>query len=439
MFDAWRALDQTLRRVCNFGGFEYGAIFVPQQANDETFEAKAIYNGGDFYFPPAGQGIHITNEAMHVQRTRDMDWYDADTSAMLSTTKDIMEDAYPVLNIESPMPPTGCVGILRVREDTQDHMAAEEKQRIHRNAAFALFIMWGRMGYSGPGAGKPEYVSEFTRQFLPRLFNELSGGLRNWMSLMRVKRAEESRRQLLANSVHGLKSSLHLIQNKSDIVKGFLRKPADQQRDDRVQELLKGIAGDLDSLKRQIDLANRFTVLDAGEQVLRPEYRRPIAPFVERCVDTLRQAAQRRSISIVLQNSLPEEATILCDPDALETAILALLDNTIKYSFEKRTVKVVIRQEGKRVAIDFDDFGQGIVAEDRDQIFDKFYRAAHVDPKRYVPGTGIGLTVAREIVRAHHGDISFTSTRGLAPTGKSDSDVSGFRTVFSITLPLASN
>jgi signal transduction histidine kinase len=94
----------------------------------------------------------------------------------------------------------------------------------------------------------------------------------------------------------------------------------------------------------------------------------------------------------------------------LSLALRQLIDNALKYSPPASPIDVVADLEGDRVVIRVRDRGPGIPERERERIFDKFYRPLAV--RERVPGTGLGLYIAREILRTHGGDLWIESEPG---------------------------
>ena len=115
-------------------------------------------------------------------------------------------------------------------------------------------------------------------------------------------------------------------------------------------------------------------------------------------------------------------AHVDADPDALGRAIWNLLDNAVKYSPDHRLVEVGVRRDEDRIQIAVRDHGIGIAAHERDRIFAKFQRGEQARD-RGITGTGIGLTMVDEIVKAHGGHVEVASELGTGST-------------FTIVLPL---
>jgi two-component system, OmpR family, sensor histidine kinase KdpD len=102
-------------------------------------------------------------------------------------------------------------------------------------------------------------------------------------------------------------------------------------------------------------------------------------------------------------------------------ALRQLLSNAVKYSPPETAIAISARQANDAVSIRVRDFGPGVPANELDAIFEWFYRGKQT--KDSIPGTGMGLSIARDIVMAHHGKLKVENT----PDGGAQ---------FSFTLPL---
>ena len=108
------------------------------------------------------------------------------------------------------------------------------------------------------------------------------------------------------------------------------------------------------------------------------------------------------------------------DRKQLKQAIINLLNNAVK--FNKKEGEIILKAASKRkfLEISISDTGLGIPEDERDRVFEKFYRVSN--HRGQVPGTGLGLSVVKQIIQGHGGDISLTS----------DVDIG---TTFTVTLP----
>lgn len=97
------------------------------------------------------------------------------------------------------------------------------------------------------------------------------------------------------------------------------------------------------------------------------------------------------------------EPLVFVDRDIAVLGLRQIIDNALKYAAPPSTVRCVVERQGERVIIRVIDHGIGVPERHRERIFDKFYRRSSV--KGRVPGSGLGLHIAREIARMHGGDL----------------------------------
>jgi signal transduction histidine kinase len=87
----------------------------------------------------------------------------------------------------------------------------------------------------------------------------------------------------------------------------------------------------------------------------------------------------------------------------------------VKFTPDGGRVEVRLRREGDQVVLAVADTGIGILAADRERIFERFFRTA-IAARHAIQGTGLGLAVAKAIVDAHHGTITVDSDEGRGST-----------------------
>jgi len=113
----------------------------------------------------------------------------------------------------------------------------------------------------------------------------------------------------------------------------------------------------------------------------------------------------------VLQVELPEQLpTVAFDEDKLAQAVNNILTNAYKYSPQGGEITLSAIQVGNQVGIQVQDQGLGMTHEAVSRIYDRFYRA---DPSCNIPGTGLGMSVVKEIIEIHGGQIDIESELGL--------------------------
>ena len=130
-------------------------------------------------------------------------------------------------------------------------------------------------------------------------------------------------------------------------------------------------------------------------------------------VEELRPEAQRKHIDLALSaTAIPRLAV---DPTRIAQLLGNLLSNAVKFTPDGGRVEVRLGREGGQVVLAVADTGVGIPAADRERIFERFFRTA-IATRQAVQGTGLGLTITKAIVEAHHGTIAVDSDEGRGST-----------------------
>jgi len=159
-------------------------------------------------------------------------------------------------------------------------------------------------------------------------------------------------------------------------------------------------------LMRLVDNVLRFTRLEQGPAALRQE-----AVAVDALVrETSRQFAPLAETSgATLEVIAPHGVEALADADALRQVLLNLLDNAVKYGPPSQHVVTRVERVADAIVVSVEDEGPGIPSRDRERIWRPFERASH--PLLSRSGSGLGLTIVRELVGAMGGRVTCESAR----------------------------
>jgi signal transduction histidine kinase len=143
----------------------------------------------------------------------------------------------------------------------------------------------------------------------------------------------------------------------------------------------------------------RFARGESKGEAPAPE-RLDVGEELERIVAEFEPLAAARGMRLSLE-SIPG-VVVDAQPGAIRQAVVKLLDNAVKYGPGGQTIRVRVEPDGDAVAIVVEDEGPGVRAEERDRIWDPYQRGAAA-ADRAAGGSGIGLTVVRQIVASHGG------------------------------------
>ena len=214
--------------------------------------------------------------------------------------------------------------------------------------------------------------------------------------ISREEHLSQLRSDFVSNVTHELKTPLTSVQLFTEsIILDRINSETDKK------EYLRIILKETESLKRLINNILEFSKKERGKT----EYK-----FEEVNVTTLVNTAINdmdywlMEKGFTLQTQVEHNVTATADPDALKQAFINLLSNAIKFSRNRKEILIGLRKDDKTVMIEVEDKGIGISEDQQGLIFESFYRIGQKDAED-ISGTGLGLTVVKEIVEAHHGKI----------------------------------
>jgi len=169
------------------------------------------------------------------------------------------------------------------------------------------------------------------------------------------------------------------------------------------------------SSDRLVELVDELLlVAEAGRGTLRLDVAEiDAAALVDEAVSAARPAADTRGV--VLRAEPAQPIPLRGDAKRLGQMLDNLVSNAIKFTPEGGRVDVRVQEVDEGVAFEVTDTGDGIPAEDRENLFDAFFRSRNAHAAA-VPGTGLGLTITKAIVDAHHGTIALRTAPGHGTT-----------------------
>jgi signal transduction histidine kinase len=182
---------------------------------------------------------------------------------------------------------------------------------------------------------------------------------------------------------------------------------------DRMKEYYSVILGDADNLSRLVSNFLDSAKIEEGKKQYDFE-ETDIRQWMTRTITNLRDKHPQKGIKFNSHFSA-DIPHIAIDKNAMEQVINNLLDNAIKFSSGKIVVEIIVEKDENSLFIKVRDNGIGIHKEDLNKIFEKFYRGRNA-PMHTSTGTGLGLTLVRQIIEAHGGEISVDSKVGSGST-----------------------
>jgi len=251
-------------------------------------------------------------------------------------------------------------------------------------------IAGGDLSERVPARGRDEIAD------LGRAFNQMAASL---------EEGETLRRNLMADVAHELRTPLTVIQgNLQAILDGVY--PLDEAQ-------VAGLYDETRLLTRLVDDLRELALAEAGQ--LRLE-RAPVdlVALAQGVTANFMSAAETAGVKL----SAPGRdvaAQVVGDADRLGQVLRNLLSNALRHTPAGQQVAVRVEVTGSQVLLSVADTGTGIAAQDLPHVFDRFYRGNKSRGRR-VGSAGLGLAIARQLVRAHGGEISVESAEGAGTT-----------------------
>ncbi|HLE92672.1 MAG TPA: HAMP domain-containing sensor histidine kinase, partial [Anaerolineales bacterium] len=181
-------------------------------------------------------------------------------------------------------------------------------------------------------------------------------------------------------------------------------------------QLTAGIETVARNVQQIVSLVNDILFLQEMDLVL-PEFQAVDMNEVARTV-TEKFASKAKEHGVNLRLTLrasPNLPPVSGDSKSLERALMALVDNAIKFSPHGGEVKINLTEDVEKVLVAVEDHGIGITKENLPRIFDRFYHLEKSGDDLY-SGLGLGLAITRQVIEQHQGRLDVTSTPGKGST-----------------------
>lgn len=232
-------------------------------------------------------------------------------------------------------------------------------------------------------------------------------------TLKPIKEMVEEQSRFISDASHELRTPITSLKSEIEV----------NLRDKKLtladaKKVLKSNLAEVNSLQSLSDKLIKLARFQKGENNFTPT-RVSLAEIAKEAVEKILPLARQKKIKI-LKSVKPIE--IQAEKESLVELCVIFLENAVKYSPSGKEIVVLSQTSDGHVTLKFIDHGLGIAKEDLPHIFDRFYRSDKSRTKEKIPGYGLGLAIAKEIVKRHGGSVKVKSEPGK-------------ETVFAVTLP----
>lgn len=278
--------------------------------------------------------------------------------------------------------------------DPRKAVLPDPGQRLHPRRSFELWKQEVRHWARAWSAAEIEAAEELRRRAIEIDLER---------QVVRERQAVRARDDVVAVVSHDLKSPLGVIQTQAELLQSLLAKRAIDTR--HIQKGAERIQRAVEGMNRLIhDLLDQ-AALEDGRLTLR---RQPheVGRLVEEALRFLRPLADGKQVRIATK--LEEMAPIPIDRDRFSQVLANVIGNAIKFTPEGGLVTVQVGRADEAAEVSVQDDGPGIQEQNLPHIFDRYWQATETAPK----GSGLGLYIAKGIVKAHGGRIWAESPPG---------------------------
>jgi signal transduction histidine kinase len=239
-----------------------------------------------------------------------------------------------------------------------------------------------------------------------------------------LNEAEISKQKYIMGVVHEIKTPLAAVQTFLDLVLQKFTGPISDEVADKLQKARARSEEAIETINDVLRISKLKLLNNLSKTSI------SIDDIIEKIISQQRINAESKAIGIQFCDKRERKEPIMADPVLLELALSNLIGNAVKYSYYTGKIEITAeyKDSGTKVLIEVADNGVGIPNSELQNIFKEFYRASNIKQIDY-EGTGLGLSVVKQIVEQHGGTISAESPSRLA-------DENGKGASFKILLPV---
>lgn len=201
------------------------------------------------------------------------------------------------------------------------------------------------------------------------------------------------RRAFMADISHELRTPLAILRGELEAIQDGVRK--------LTPESILSLQGEVATLTKLVDDVHQLSLSDEGALAYRKS-QTDLVPLLELVSGNFRHRYAQHPLTLTL--TLPDQAPQFGDPDRLMQLFTNLMENSLRYTDPGGTLHISLHQTPGGNVLHFDDSTPGISDAQREQIFERFYRAEG-SRNRASGGSGLGLAICQNIVEAHDGTI----------------------------------
>lgn len=212
----------------------------------------------------------------------------------------------------------------------------------------------------------------------------------------RLEANEKARKQWMADIAHELRTPLTILKGEIEALEDGISDPTPHTFHSLNQEV--------NQLQRLVEDLYQLSLVENGSlsYFLQPT---ELAPLIEAGMQRYEPSFKKKNLLLIAVTKLPHRVQVQADPQRLQQLINNLFENSLRYTDSPGVLQVSMLVHSHKVEILFDDSAPGVPDEALNHLFDRLYRVES-SRNRATGGAGLGLSICRAIVDAHHGQLN---------------------------------
>ncbi len=221
-------------------------------------------------------------------------------------------------------------------------------------------------------------------------------------TLDKLNEAEKIKQKYMMGIVHEIKTPIVAAQSIIEVItRGYYG-----NIEQKIEEKLNRIKLRTDEALTLINNILRISKLKLFDEIYKEKIE--VLKILNNVIEQHKESIKRKNLNLKINNYIKENTLVEADKTLLTLVFSNVLGNAIKYSVANREIEIITKYNLTNVVVEFNDMGIGIPEEDLKNIFNQFYRASNISVGKY-EGSGLGLTLVKEILERFNGTIEIKS------------------------------
>ncbi len=398
-------LEQMANRTANLYIYYDDWYFLVQESRmEKEWHQAKLENLRDLIPPPSTPNLDLIYPSQYYRQRFLL--FDSQHESIIGKVPFVNAETHAVTVNKKIV---GYVGLRSIRELVQDQTLRFVRQQGEAfllisafMLAIAALLTWplaqwlSRPLCSMQRATKKLAAGEYETRIAVKGSDELADLSCNFNNLAStLEHTREARKRWVADTAHELRTPVAILRGEIEAMQDGIIKVSSESLSSLQQETLH--------LARLIDDLNQLSMHDTGnlnynmEDVI-------INDILEQAVKSMSLPFKEAGLELTFEYSQQKPIKTMGDSDRLYQLFSNLMNNSLKYTNAPGKLSVTISVKNKRIVIRFEDSAPGVSEEDKNRIFEQFYRVEN-SRNRATGGRGLGLTICSSIVDGHQGTI----------------------------------